>query len=68
VKEGIHAGSESDFRALMETRRHVRRWRFYCLVKCLCRKKGPLAWWRVHAAWRRIRRQPDKSQALWVSR
>jgi hypothetical protein len=64
----IHAGGESDFRALMDTRQDVRRWRFHGLVKHLCRRKGPLAWWRVNAAWRRVRRRPDKSQALWGSR
>ena len=62
----IHADAEDDYRALEETRKDVRRWRFSCLVKHLCRKRGPLAWWRVHLAWRRICRRHDKSRALWV--
>ncbi|MCW1884203.1 hypothetical protein OKA04_05635 [Luteolibacter flavescens] len=62
----IHAGSEEEYRALEETRLDVQRWRFYCLVKHLCRNKGPLAWWRVHRAWRRIAARHGKSRAVWA--
>lgn len=62
MNEPIHAGGEMDYREVERTRRHVRRWRFHCLVKSLCRKKGPLLWWRAHLAWRRICQRQEKSR------
>jgi len=64
MKVPFHPGAEDDYRALEETRQDVRRWRFHCLVKHLCRKRGPLAWWGIHRAWRRICRRHDKSRVM----
>ncbi|HEY1121160.1 MAG TPA: hypothetical protein VGE67_06150, partial [Haloferula sp.] len=67
MNEPIHAGGEMDRREVERTLRHVRRWRFHCLVRHLCRKKGPLAWWKTHQAWQRVCRRHGKVRALWVS-
>lgn len=66
MNESIHADGARDFEVLRRTKDSVRRWRFHVLVKRLCRRKGPLAWWRITAASRRFRRRPDKSRALWA--
>lgn len=71
IAMGLHAGGAGDFhRAVLERkarwimRRHVR---FAALVKCLCKRRGLFAAFRISAAWRRVRsRRPDKSRCLWL--